>query len=410
MILAQPVEILAAGRLPQGRFHGQLAGLGAVSLGASAAAALMADPSLPRPGKVIWGMARSHSQGMNPGRTIAVEAGLGQGTVGLTLNMACGSGLGAVILAAQALALGEPGPILAGGSEAMSDTPHLLPGLRWGLGLGHRQAPDVMHQDGLRCPNTGLLMGETVERLVAREGITRAQADAYALESHRRAGLADFSAELLPHPALAQDECIRRDIKAQALEALPPVFSAGGQITAGNASALSDGAAALLLGPSSLPRSGTSQPRSGTSQPRSGTSLTRGVPPLAKILGWAECALDPLDMGWAPVPAVRELLAQARLRIADIALWELNEAFAAQVLCCANALDLPMDRLNATGGGISLGHPIGASGARILVTLIHQLRRRGGGLGVATLGIGGGLGQAMLVEVPPARIGQAGIC
>jgi len=377
MMLKHPIAILAAGRLPQGRFHGSLAGLGAVSLGTTAVTALMAEAALPRPGRVIWGMARSHTQGMNPGRTIAQLAGLGVATLGSTVNMACGSGLGAVMLAAQTLALGEPAPVVAGGSEAMSDTPHLLPGLRWGLGLGHAEAPDVMHQDGLRCTVTGLLMGETVEDLAARKGITRDQADAYALESHRRAALADFSAEHLPHPALDHDECIRRGGGHPALAGLPPVFRPGGQVTAGNASALSDGAAALLLAPYE----------------------GEGPAPLARILGWTEAAVDPMDMGWAPVPAVRALLAQARLAVGDITLWELNEAFAAQVLCCARELDLPMDRLNATGGGISLGHPIGASGARILVTLIHQLRRRGGGLGIATLGIGGGLGQAMLVEV-----------
>ena len=376
MMLDRPIPILAAGRLPQGRFHGALAGLGAVSLGTSAVTALLADPALPRPGRVIWGMARSHTQGMNPGRTIAQLAGLGPGVLGATVNMACGSGLGAVILAAQTLALGEATPILAGGSEAMSDTPHLLPGLRWGLRMGHMEAPDVMHQDGLRCPVTGLLMGETVERLAARMGLSRAQADAYALESHLRAAAADFSAETLPHPNLDHDECVRRGAGHPGLDTLPPVFLADGQITAGNASALSDGAAALLLGPPGAPGQ-----------------------PLARILGWTESGVDPMDMGWAPVPAVRDLMGQARLRIGDVALWELNEAFAVQVMCCAGPLGLPMDRLNATGGGISLGHPIGASGARILVTLIHQLRRRGGGLGIATLGIGGGLGQALLVEV-----------
>lgn len=378
MILAHPIPILAAGRLPQGRFHGKLAGLGAVSLGVSAVTGLLADPALPRPDKVIWGMARSHTQGMNPGRTIALRAGLGLETVGATLNMACGSGLGAVILAAQALALGDTALALAGGSEAMSDTPHLLPGLRWGLRLGHAQAPDVMHQDGLRCPVTGLLMGETIEKLAAKHGVLRAQADAYAQESHRRAARADFSAETLPHPALDRDECVRPLDALPSLEQLPPVFLEDGQITAGNASALADGAAALLL---------------------AAPGREAGTKPLARILGWTEVGVDPMDMGWGPVPAVRALLAQAGRRVQDIELWELNEAFAAQVLCCAQALDLPMERLNSAGGGISLGHPIGASGARILVTLIHQLRRSGGGLGLATLGIGGGLGQAILIEV-----------
>jgi acetyl-CoA C-acetyltransferase len=374
MILQNPLSILAAGRLPQGRFHGAFMGLGAVSLGVSAVKALLADPALPRPRKVVWGMARSHTQGMNPGRTIALGAGLAPETYGLTINMACGSGLGAVIAAAQGLAAGEAAPVLAGGSEAMSDTPHLLPGLRWGFRLGHVEAPDVMHQDGLRCPVTGLLMGETIEALVRDRGISRQEADAYALESHRRASRADFTGESLPHPALDRDECLRRDASPEHLAALPPVFREDGQITAGNASALADGAAALLLG-------------------------APGTPGLGRILGWAEVAVDPMDMGWAPVPAVRVLLAGAGLGVGDIALWELNEAFAVQVLACARDLDLPPDRLNVAGGGISLGHPIGASGARILVTLLHQLRLRGGGLGVATLGIGGGLGQAVLVEV-----------
>ncbi|MBP1628274.1 MAG: acetyl-CoA acetyltransferase [Holophagaceae bacterium] len=375
MKLSQPISILAAGRLPQGRFGGALAGQGAVALGEAAVRALLQDPALPRPTRLSWGMARSHTQGMNPGRTIAVRAGLGHQVVGTTLNMACGSGMGAIFQAAQALLLGEPGPVVAGGSEAMSDNPHLIPNLRWGFRLGHRPLPDVMHQDGLLCPLTGLLMGETVEHLVKARGITRAQADHYALESHRRSASADFSAEHLPHPLLDHDECIRPEASLAELEALAPIFSPGGQVTAGNASALSDGAAALLLA-------------------REGGSESLG-----RILGWTEVALDPMEMGAAPIPAIRTLLDQCGLQLRDIDLWEINEAFAAQVLCCAEALDLPMDRLNIAGGAISLGHPIGASGARIVVAILHRLRQRGGGLGIATLGIGGGLGQAVLVEV-----------
>lgn len=371
--------VLAAGRLPQGRFGGALAGEGAVALGVAAARELMADPNLPRPGRTFWGMARSHTQGMNPARTIAIQAGLGIACLGTTLNMACASSLEAVFLAGQALSLGFPFPVLAGGSEAMSDTPHLAPGLRWGLGFGHAHLPDVMHQDGLRCPLTGLLMGETIEHLAAKRGITREDADAYALESHQRAARADFSRELLHCPKLDHDECIRPKDTLAALSALPPVFLPEGQVTAGNASALADGAAALLL-----------------ARP----DQAEGRPPLARILAWSEAGLEPLDMGEGPILAVRSLLADTSRSVSDIALWELNEAFAAQVLCCARQLGLPSDRLNVAGGGISLGHPIGASGARILVTLIHQLRARGGGLGVATLGIGGGIGQAILLEVP----------
>ncbi len=370
--------IAAAGRLPLGRYGGSLAGEGAVGLGLAALRGLLADPAPPRPGKVVWGMARSHTQGMNPARTLAVKAGLPVDTPAFTVNMACGSGLQAAILAARDLCDGAPSPILAGGSEAMSDTPHLVPGLRWGFRRGHRTAPDVMHQDGLRCPVTGLLMGETIEQLVAKRGITREEADAWAAESHRRAARADFGAETLLHPKLDHDECIRAGTTPDDLARLPPVFDPAGQVTAGNASALSDGAAALLL---------------------ARRDQLGGTRPLARILGWSEAGVDPLDMGEAPVPAVRRLLDLHGLQVADIALWELNEAFSAQVLVCQRQLDLPPDRLNLAGGAVALGHPIGASGARILVTLVHQLRLQGGGLGVATLGIGGGLGLAMLVEV-----------
>jgi acetyl-CoA C-acetyltransferase len=368
--------LLAARRLPQGRYLGSLAGLGAATLGISAVEGLLGDPALPRPRQVIWGMARSHGNGMNPARTIALRAGLPVTTTAHTLNMACGSSLQALIEACRALNDGAEGPILAGGSEAMSDTPHLLPGLRRGYRLGHREAPDVMFQDGLRCPITGLLMGETIERLSLKRGVGREEADAWALRSHRLAAAARFDAELLPHPALDHDECVRADADAASLARLAPVF--GGQVTAGNASAISDGAAALLLACDA-----------GESRP------------LARILGWAEAGVDPLDMGEAPVPAVQRLLETRGLSIRDITLWELNEAFAAQVLVCQRQLDIPEERLNVAGGGIALGHPIGASGARIVTTLVHQLRARGGGLGVATLGIGGGLGLALLLEVFP---------
>jgi acetyl-CoA C-acetyltransferase len=268
--------------------------------------------------------------------------------------------------------------VLVGGSEAMSDTPHLVPGLRWGFRMGHRRLPDVMHLDGLRCPVTGLLMGETIERLVAKRGITRLEADAWAAESHRRAAAADFADELLPHPNLSHDEAIRSEVTEASLAQLPPVFDPAGQVTAGNASALADGAAALLI---------------------ARREQACGIAPLARILGWSEVGVDPMDMGEAPVPAIQRLLSAHGLAVADIDLWELNEAFSAQLLVCQRQLGLPGDRLNVAGGGVALGHPIGASGARIVCTLIHQLRRRGGGLGVASLGIGGGLGLAVLIEV-----------
>ncbi len=378
--MQDPILVMEALRLPQGRFGGSLAREGSVKLGTALLKGLLEKiqhPSPLSPGRLYWGIARSHTQGMNPARTIALNAGLGVDVLGSTLNMACASSLEAVFLACLQLQSGFPSAMVAGGSEAMSDTPHLLPQLRWGFRKGHQKLPDVMHQDGLRCPLTGLLMGETIEHLAQKHGVTREEADLYALESHRRAALGDFSREIVVHPKLDHDECLRRRLKLEELQKLRAVFSSNGQITAGNASALSDGAALLLL----------ARPDQAGSQK-----------PLARILAFSEAGIAPIDMGEGPVHAVRNLLDQTGLKTEDIDLWELNEAFAAQVLCCAKALDLPLDRLNVAGGGISLGHPIGASGARILVTLIHQLRLRKKRLGIATLGIGGGLGQAVLVE------------
>jgi acetyl-CoA C-acetyltransferase len=371
------VVILSARRLPQGRYGGSLAGLGAVNLGLAVVADLLSNPTLPRPASLIWGMARNHTQGMNPARTLALKGGLPKDGAAFTINMACGSSLQALILAAQRVAGGAPA-VLAGGSEAMSDTPHLVPGLRWGFRMGHRQLPDVMHQDGLQCPVTGLLMGETIERLVAKRGITRLEADAWAAESHRRAAQADFRGEFRAHPKLDRDESIRPGVTIEGLARLAPVFEAQGQVTAGNASAMSDGAAALLV---------------------ARRDLASEARPLARILGWSEAGVDPLDMGEAPVPAVRRLLTDQGMTVSDIDLWELNEAFSAQLLVCQRQLAIPTERLNVAGGGVALGHPIGATGSRIVCTLIHQLRLRGGGLGVATLGIGGGLGLAVLIEV-----------
>ncbi|MBK9795800.1 MAG: thiolase family protein [Holophagaceae bacterium] len=372
----EDVVCLAARRLPQGRYGGSLAGLGAVNLGLTVVEALAEDRALPRPGALIWGMARNHTQGMNPARTLVLKAGLPLDTPAFTINMACGSSLQAAILATQQLRGGGL-PVLVGGSEAMSDTPHLIPGLRWGFRMGHRQLPDVMHQDGLRCPVTGLLMGETIEQLAAKRGITRSEADAWAAESHRRASLGDFRDEILVHPSLDHDEAIRPGVSSEQLAQLPPVFDPAGQVTAGNASAIADGAAALILARRDQAQDAT---------------------PLARILGMSEVGVEPLDMGEAPVPAVQRLLAAQGMTVADIDLWELNEAFSAQLLVCQRQLGIPTDRLNVVGGGVALGHPIGATGARIVCTLIHQLRRRGGGLGVATLGIGGGLGLALLIE------------
>ena len=293
-----------------------------MSLGLTLVKGLLAEPPLPQPEGLYWGMARSHTQGMNPARTLALKGGLPLDTPAFTINMACGSSLQALILATQRIQ-GGGGPILAGGSEAMSDTPHLMPGLRWGFRMGHRQVPDVMHQDGLRCPVTGLLMGETIERLAAKRGVTRLEADDWAAESHHRAARADFHAECLVHPKLDHDEAIRPEVSVEALSRLAPVFDPMGQVTAGNASAMSDGAAALLL---------------------SQRGQTGGANPLARVLGWSEAGVDPMDMGEAPVPAVRRLLTAHGMTVADIDLWELNEAFSAQLLVCQRQLAIPPER------------------------------------------------------------------
>jgi acetyl-CoA C-acetyltransferase len=313
---------------------------------------------------------------MNPARTIAIQAKLPISVLGASINMACGSGLQAVFSAVYEIAQGAHQCLIAGGSESMSNTPFLLPDYRWGFKVGHMELPDAMHLDGLKCPITGLLMGQTIEHLAAKHRIGRSDADQYALESHRRASLADFAEEIVPTLHLEKDECIRHGATLGELAQLQPVYSPQGQVTAGNASAISDGAAAVLL-----------------AAPQASYK-----PPIAKILGWSEVALDPIDMGFGPVPAIQALVEQHKLSIPSIRHWEINEAFAAQVLACARALKLPGERLNPCGGGISLGHPIAASGARILVTLIHQLRAKGGGLGIAALGVGGGIGQAVLVE------------
>jgi acetyl-CoA C-acetyltransferase len=308
--------------------------------------------------------------------------------------MACGSSLKAVILASEAVAAGRADVVLAGGVESMSNTPYLLPRARFGYRLGHDEVVDGMYRDGFLCPLAKQLMGETAENLVGLDpSITREEQDAYAARSQQRCEAARrrarFDREKVPvdvpakggPKAFAEDEHPRDGVTAASLASLPPVFSKTGTVHAGNSSGITDGGAAVVVLSEEAARK-------------------HGSPVLGRVVASAQAGVDPKVMGLGPVPAVRRLLRETGLRVEDVDLWELNEAFAAQVLACNRELRIPEDRLNADGGAIALGHPIGATGCRILVTLLHSLEERGLRRGVATLCISGGLGLALLVERP----------
>jgi acetyl-CoA C-acetyltransferase len=305
------------------------------------------------------------------------------------VNIACGSGMKAVQLAAQQIQLGESEVVLAGGLENMTRVPYLLPDLRLGHRLGNTEAVDAMYRDGLLDPLCGLVMGETAENLVDRYDISREEQDLFALDSQRKAaeGAAARAAEIVPVEAtlrgrpvtVTEDEHPRPETTLEGLAALRPVFRDGGTVTAGNASGLTDGAAALVLMSASRARS-------------------EGREPLARIAGMSWAGVPPEIMGIGPVPATQKVLERTGLAMSDLDLIEINEAFAAQVIACERDLKWDRERLNVLGGGISLGHPIGMSGARIILSLAYQLRATGGSLGLATLCISGGQGLAVVVE------------
>jgi len=310
-----------------------------------------------------------------------------------TVNKACASSLKAITLGALTIAAGENDVVLAGGTECMSATPYLLPRARFGMRMGDAEVVDAMYRDGFLCPLCGQLMGETAENLVREYGILRAEQDAYALESQRRAASASssgrFSDEIVPvsvagkkgSVTVSADEHPRADSSLESLGKLPPVFDPQGTVHAGNSSGITDGAAALVLG----------------TEEEAGKS---GVEPLARVAAWTSAGVDPARMGIGPVPAIRALLQKTKLALSDIDLIELNEAFAAQVIACVRDLSLDPARLNVNGGAIALGHPIGATGARITTTLLHEMRRRGAKRGIATLCVSGGMGMAVLFERP----------
>jgi acetyl-CoA C-acetyltransferase len=383
--------ILEGARTPIGRFLGSFADTGAVELGTAAAVEALRRAHV-EPAQVdqtIYGHARQAGNGPNTGRQVSVRAGVPVEVSAYNVNIACGSGMKAVQLAAQQIALGDAEVVLAGGMENMTRVPYLLPDMRMGRRIGDADVVDAMYRDGLLDPLCGLIMGETAENLVDRYGISRAEQDAFALTSQRRAvdGAARRAREIVPvETALAgepitmtDDEHHRPDTTLETLSRLKPVFRADGSVTAGNSSGLTDGAAAMIL----MGRS---------------RAEAEGREVLARIRGWSWAGVPPEIMGIGPVPATKKVLERTGLTIDDIELIEINEAFAAQVIACERELKFDRDTVNLAGGGISIGHPIGASGARIILSLAYGMRDMGASLGLATLCISGGQGLAVVLE------------
>jgi acetyl-CoA C-acetyltransferase len=385
--------IVSAVRTPIGAFGGALAEVPAPRLGA-----VVIREALRRAGiapeqvdEVIMGNVLQAGLGMNPARQAAMAAGLPETVPATTVNKVCGSGLKAVVLAAQAVLTGDAEVVVAGGQENMSAAPYLLPKARFGYRMGHDQVLDSMILDGLWCAFADCHMGVTAENISERWEISRAEQDAFAAESQRRAAEAirsgRFNEEIVPVEVpgrkgavvVSTDEHPRPDTTVERLAGLRPAFKKDGSVTAGNASGINDGAAAVVV----------------MSQ-RKAAAL--GLEPLATIRSWAAAGVDPKIMGIGPVPATRKALARADLDVRQLDLVEANEAFAAQSIAVQRELGLDPEKLNVNGGAIALGHPIGASGARILVTLLHEMRRREAHLGLATLCIGGGQGIAMVVS------------
>lgn len=394
------VLVLSAARTPIGKFGGALKSVHAAELGAVAARSAIERAGLSPPDidEVIVGHARQAGSGPNPGRQVGHRAGVPHTAPAQTVNKACASGLQAVVAGAQSILLGESEIVLAAGIESMSRMPFLIDAddSRWGRRMGSFPLVDGMYRDGFQCPLSGLIMGQTGDLLARERGITREASDLYALESQQLAERAitdgRFEAEMVPvtvpagrgrSTTVTRDEHPRLGTTLADLSKLAPVFDQvdghPGIITAGSSSGITDGGAALVLASAARAR-------------------TLGRSPLARIVGWASAGVDPRIMGIGPVPAVQKLLHRTGLALADFDLVELNEAFAPQVLAVLQDLPIPRDRLNVNGGAIALGHPIGCTGARIVVTLLHEMHRRGSRLGLATLCVSGGMGMAVALE------------
>ncbi len=385
--------LLSAARTPIGKFLGALAELTAPQLGSLALAEALRRAGVQpnQVDEVILGNVIQAGVGQNPARQAALKAGLPDSIAAFTVNKVCGSGLKAVMLAAQAIRAGDADLIAAGGTESMSRAPHLLFGTRTGWKYGDQKAVDAMIHDGLWCPFEDWHMGEAAEHIAQKYHVSRAEQDRFSAQSQHRAAAAweqgAFTAEVVsvavgsgPRARIVNhDEGIRPDTSIEALAKLRPSFREGGTVTAGNASMLSDGAAALVVGSAKA-------------------AEKLGAKPLARIVAYATSGVAPKDIFIAPVLAIRRVLEKANLKQGAIDLFELNEAFAAQMLACIKELGLDESKVNVNGGAIALGHPIGASGARVLVTLLYALEQRRLKRGLASLCLGGGNAVAMIVE------------
>lgn len=385
--------ILSAARTPIGKYLGGLADVPAPQLGAFAVAEALrrAQARAEQVQEVVMGNVLQAGLGQNPARQAALKAGLPPTVAAFTVNKVCGSGLKAAMLAAQAVRAGDADLVVAGGMESMSQAPYLLYGVRQGWKFGDQKAVDAMIHDGLWCAFENWHMGEAAEYIAEKCGVTRPDQDRFSAQSHQRAAAAwergAFSAEVVPvtvgsgakAKTVSRDEGVRPDSKAEALAKLRGVFRENGTVTAGNASMLSDGAAVVVV-----------------ASPRAAEQL--GRKPMARVVAYATSGVAPKDIFIAPVDAVRQVLDRARLALKDIDLFELNEAFAAQMLACGGGLGLDEAKVNVNGGAIAMGHPIGASGARVLVTLLYALQQRDLRRGLAALCLGGGNAVAMVVE------------
>ena len=387
------VAIVASVRTPIGKFLGSFADLPAAELGAIAVRGLLerAGAVAGDADELIFGCARQAGGGPNMARQVSIAAGIPKERPAFTVNQACGSGLQSILLAADRIRLGRARVVVAGGAENMTRVPYLLDRARLGYRLGHAPLVDGMYKDGFLDPICGMLMGETAEKLADLHEITREEQDEFALESQRRAGAAIragwFDRQLVPvtvkgrkgDVTVAADEHPRPDTTPAEIAKLPPVFREGGSVHAGNSSGITDGAAAVLVVAESVAKE-------------------RGWKPQAWLGESATVGVDPAIMGIGPVPATRAVLARTGRSLDAYELIELNEAFAAQVIACDRELKMDRNRLNVNGGAIALGHPIGATGARIVVTLLHEMERRNARLGLATLCVSGGLGIALELD------------
>ena len=390
----ESVWIASAVRTPIGKFGGALAQMSAADLGVVAV-----KEALRRAGvepeavhETVIGHARQAGNGPNTARQISYRSGIPKEISAYTVNKACGSGLKAILLAYQEIALGNAKVMVAGGTESMSRVPYLVDNGRWGLRMGNQPLTDGMYRDGFFCPLAEMVMGETAENLATMHQISRDEQDEFAVRSQNRATKAQrdgrFRDEIVSiglqgrkgeTQTFDTDEHVRPDATLADMKKLPPVFSKTGTVTAGNSSGITDGASALVLVSESEGRA-------------------RGLKPLARIVDYAEAGVDPKIMGIGPVPAIRKLLAKTGMKLNDFGLIELNEAFAAQVIACTRELPMNPDALNVNGGAIALGHPIGCTGARIVTTLVHEMQKRQTQYGLATLCISGGMGIALAVE------------